>query len=173
MIKLTDILKEMQSEDKKQQLDEGLMDTFVALIATTGAAFLTTVAAPMLVQYVSDTIGNIKSAVQDIVNPTEMQKFEKVLDNDKQFSKEALQLISDRGGLEKIKNWDAFTKAVIKLPSFINLFEKFCEENNIEKRSQSLLLMLIKNAMNDTMKNYGADVVKFIQKKHPELKDKA
>ena len=100
MIKLTDILKEMQSEDKKQQLDESLLDSFLTLLGTAGAAFAIKFAGPMLVYYVSNTIGNIKSAVQGIVNPTVMQKFEKALDNDKQFSKESLQLISDRGGLE-------------------------------------------------------------------------
>jgi len=172
MIRLKQLLKEVETKNKKQQLDEGLMDTFVALIATTGAAFLTTVAAPMLVQYVSDTIGNIKSAVQRVIKPTVMQKFEKALDNDKQFSREALQLISDRGGLDKIKNWSAFAKAIIELPAFVKLFEKFCEENNIDKKSQTFLLIRIEYRMKETMQKYGADVVKFIKSKHPELKDK-
>ena len=172
MIKLKDLLIEVETKNKKQQLDEGLMDSFITLIATVGAAFAVKVAGPMLVQYVSDTIGNIKSAVQGIVKPTVMQKFEKALDNDRQFSKEALQLITDRGGLDRIKNWSAFAKAVIQLPAFVNLFEKFCEENNIEKKSQTLLLVRIEYRLKETMQRYGADVVKFIKSKHPELKDK-
>lgn len=173
MIKLTDILKEIQSKDKKQQLDEGLLDSFLTLLASAGTLFLVKVAGPMLVQYVSDAVGNIKSAVQGIVKPTVIQKFEKAIDNDKQFSREALQLISDRGGLDRIKNWSAFAQAVVKLPSFVKLFEKFCEENNIDKKAQWFLLTRIEYRMKETMENYGADVVRFIQKKHPELKDKA
>lgn len=173
MIKLEDIVKEIKSRDKKRQLSESLLDSFLTLLGTVGAAFIVKFVGPMLVQYVSNAVGNAISSIKGIVKPTNIQKFEKELDNDKQFSKEALQLISHRGGLEKIKNWDAFAKAVIKLPAFINLFEKFCEENNIPKNSKDILLIRIEYAMKDTMKNYGADVVRFIQKKHPELKDKS
>lgn len=173
MIKLIDILKEIQNKDKKQQLNESILDSFLTLLGTVGAAFAIKFVGPMLVRYVSNTVGNAISSIKGIVKPTNIQKFEKALDNDKQFSKEALQLISDRGGLEKIKDWEDFAKAVIKLPAFVNLFEKFCEENSIPKNSKDILLIRIEYAMKETMENYGADVVRFIQKKHPELKNKA
>ena len=166
--------EEFLNENKKPVNEAAPADLALAAITTilaAGTAVVVKYAGLAIINTFVSGISNIGSRIKSIVAPSKLDKFAKIIENDKKFNQDFLELLEEQGGPKKIWIWGFFVKDVTELPSFQDKFSAFVEENKITNTDAEHLLDEIRKAIIDTMRNDAELVISDIKKKFPETKE--
>jgi hypothetical protein len=158
---------------KKEQVNEGLQDLAlkaIAVILASGAAVVAKYAGLAILNSIVSGISNIGSRIKSIIEPSKLDRFAKVIENDEKFNRDFVELLEKQGGHKKIWIWSFFVKDVTELPSFQEKFTQFVKENGITDTDAERLLEEIRKAMIETMRHDAEYVINDIKKKFPQVK---
>ena len=165
MIRLKDSIPDI---NKSKQLDESaILSSLFSLLALGAVHFI----GGPIINLTFNAIGNTAKRLKDIFNPTDIQKLDKILAKDKEFSKDILRLLSPDGDFAKQKSFSGISDAVVGLPSFKRLFDKFCEDNKIKDSDKDYFYREVKSELSKNLAFSAPDIVKDVKRKHKELKD--
>ena len=173
MIKLIDILNESKekltykTESKEAINESAILRSLLSLIAAGALRFL----AGPIINLTFNAIGNVAKKLKNIFNPSDILKLDKMFAKDKEFSKDILGLLSPDGEFAKKNTFSGISDAVVELPSFKRLFNKFCDENNIADNDKDYFYREVKSELSKNLAFSAPDIVKDVKRKHKELKD--
>jgi hypothetical protein len=143
-------------------------------IVTAGLAFLTSLAIRFLLPSVFDGLMATLYDIRNFVSPPKYIKFLKQLENNDEFNRQFMDLVKERGGMEKFANRMYSNQVALgKLPALRTALEKFYKEEGLDKEQSKSVEKSILYAIKEQIKLNWPKVLDMLKKKYPEQEAEA
>jgi len=167
--------KQEEVDDASNSVNEGIEEFALRAISILLAAGTITVvrfAGGMLIDSIISGLYNIGNQIKNIIAPSKLHMFAKIIGNDPKFNKDFLQLLI----LAKSKRtpmglFSTFGTEVTELPSFQEKFSEFVKQNKITDTDAEHILSEIQRAIMSTVRRDAEEIIANIKKNFPEIED--